>query len=67
MRQINVAYQEFKEGLVALINNSGVPMFMIRDCLELVLTKVAQVADQELTQAKEKEQTEQTDEVEIIE
>lgn len=59
--KINVAYQEFKTKLVDLINNSGVPMFMIQECLELVQTKVSQLAAQELEQAKrEDEESQQT-------
>lgn len=68
MKQINVVYQEFKEGLVNLINNSGVPMFMIRECLELVQARVSALADQELVQAKQKEaedQSEQQQEEEV--
>ena len=64
MRQINVAYQEFKEGLVNLINNSGVPMFMIRECLELVQSRVSALADQELVQAKQKEAEDQSEQKE---
>lgn len=61
MRQINVAYQEFKTGLVNLINNSGVPMFMIRECLELVQARVSALADQELEQARRKEAEEEAE------
>lgn len=64
MKQTNVAYQEFKTGLVNLINNSGVPMFMIRECLELVQARVSALADQELVQAKQKEAEDQSEQKE---
>ena len=55
MRQINVAYQELKEQMVALINNAGVPMFMVQELLELIQNKVTLLAAQELEQARQKE------------
>lgn len=58
MKQINVAYQEFKEGLVQLINTSGLPMFLVAECLTLVQSKVQEVANQQLEQAKKQEREE---------
>ena len=58
MRQINVAYQELKEQMVALINNAGVPMFMVHELLELIQNKVSALAEQELEQARQKEKEE---------
>lgn len=58
MRQINVAYQDLKEQMVALINNAGVPMFMVQELLELIQNKVAVLAAQELEQARQKEKEE---------
>lgn len=55
MKQINVAYQEFKEELVRLINTSGLPMFLVSECLTIVQSKVQEVANQQLEQAKKKE------------
>lgn len=59
---IILAYEKFKNDLVNLVNNSGVPMFMIRECMDLVLTKVAQVADQELARVKEQTVEAETEE-----
>lgn len=58
MRQINVAYQDLKEQMVALINNAGVPMFMVQELLELIQTKVSALAAQELADARQKEMEE---------
>ena len=58
MKQINVAYQEFKEELVRLINTSGLPMFLVAECLTLVQSKVQEVANQQLEQAKKQEREE---------
>lgn len=55
MRQINVAYQDLKEQMVALINNAGVPMFLVQELLELIQNKVTLLAAQELEQARRKE------------
>lgn len=58
MRQINVEYQDLKEQMVALINNAGVPMFMVQELLELIQNKVTLLAAQELEQARQKEKEE---------
>lgn len=58
MKQINVAYQEFKEELIQLINKSGLPMFLVGECLTLVQAKVQEVANQQLEQAKKQEREE---------
>lgn len=55
MRQINIAYQELKENMVKLINEAGVPMFMVQELLELIQNKVTLLAAQELEQARQKE------------
>ena len=58
-KAINVAYQDFKEKLVGLVNESGLPMFMVAECLTLVLDKVQAVANAQLEQArKEAEKSE---------
>ena len=58
MRQINVAYQDLKENMVRLINEAGVPMFMVQELLELIQTKVSALAAQELADARRKEMEE---------
>ena len=58
MRQINIAYQELKENMVKLINEAGVPMFMVQELLELIQTKVSALAAQELADARQKEMEE---------
>lgn len=58
MRQINIAYQELKENMVRLINEAGVPMFMVQELLELIQTKVSALAAQELADARQKEMEE---------
>lgn len=58
MRQINVAYQDLKENMVRLINEAGVPMFMVQELLELIQTKVSALAAQELADARQKEMEE---------
>lgn len=58
MRQINVAYQDLKENMVKLINEAGVPMFMIQELLELIQNKVSALAAQELADARQKEMEE---------
>lgn len=63
-KSINVAYQDFKESLVRLVNESGLPMFLVAECLTLVLDKVQQVANAQLAEERKKEaeaETEQTD------
>ena len=55
-KPINVAYQDFKERLVALVNESGLPMFLVQECLTLVLDKVQAVAAAQLEQARKEEE-----------
>lgn len=61
MRQINIAYQELKENMVKLINEAGVPMFMVQELLELIQNKVTLLAAQELEQARRKEAEEEAE------
>lgn len=58
MKQINVAYQDLKENMVKLINEAGVPMFMVQELLELIQNKVSALAAQELADARQKEMEE---------
>lgn len=55
-KPINLAYADFKEKLVALVNESGLPMFMVAECLSLVLDKVQEVAAAQLEQARKAEE-----------
>ena len=59
-KSINVTYADFKENLVKLVNESGLPMFLVADAITLVLDKVQQVAQAQLAEERKKE-TEQTD------
>lgn len=54
-KSINVAYAEFKEKLVALVNESNLPMFLVGECMTLVLDKVQQVAQAQLAEERKKE------------
>lgn len=58
MKQINVAYQEFKESVVRMINDSGLPMFMVSDALTLIKTTVDEIAKRELAEARKMEAVE---------
>ena len=40
MRPIEILYEEFKNNLVTLINNSGLPPFIISQVLESILHEV---------------------------
>ena len=40
MRPVEVLYEEFKTNLIALVNNSGLPPFIISQVLESVLYEV---------------------------
>lgn len=63
-KSVNVAYADFKENLVQLVNESGLPMFLVAEALTLVLDKVQQVAQAQLAEErkKEAEETEQKNE-----
>ena len=54
-KSVNVAYADFKENLVQLVNESGLPMFLVAECLTLVLDKVQQVANAQLAEERKKE------------
>lgn len=54
-KAINVAYQEFKEKMVGLVNESGLPMFMVAECLTILLDRVNAAANQQLEQARKEE------------
>ena len=60
-KQINVAYADFKEKLVGLVNESGLPMFLVAECLTLVLDRVQAMAAEQLAQARKEEETEPED------
>lgn len=46
-KPITVARQDFMESLVQLINNSGLPAFMIADIFELTLPSLRTQAQQQ--------------------
>ena len=54
-KSINVAYADFKENLVQLVNDSKLPMFMVAECLTLVLDKVQEVANAQLEAERKRE------------
>lgn len=54
-KSIYVSYADFKENLVNLVNDAGLPMFMVAECLTLVLDKVQQVAQAQLAEERKKE------------
>lgn len=54
-KSVNVAYADFKENLVQLVNESGLPMFLVAECLTLVLDKVQAVANAQLAEERKKE------------
>lgn len=47
-----VARQDFFEELAALINNSNLPMFVITDILEKVLSEAKEIAQRQYEQQK---------------
>ena len=54
-KAMNVAYQDFKDKLVELVNESGLPMFMVSEALTMVLGKVNELANRQLEQARAEE------------
>ena len=46
-KPITVIYEDFKQGLTNLINNSGLPAFMIEPILQDYLEEVRMVAKQQ--------------------
>lgn len=60
-KSVNVAYADFKESLVQLVNESGLPMFLVAEALTLVLDKVQQVAQAQLAEERKKEAAEETE------
>lgn len=50
-----LAYTVFKENLVKLINESGLPMFAIADVLELTLTQARNIVLQQAAAAAKEE------------
>ena len=51
-KPITVARQEFTENLVNLVNNSGLPAFVMRSALSQIDTALAQLEAQQLAQDK---------------
>ncbi len=54
-KPINLAYQDFKEKLVELVNGSGLPMCFVADCMTIVLDKVQDAAETQLLNARKEE------------
>ena len=51
-KPIELAVYEFNESLVNLINNSGLPAFIVVQSLQAVLAEVAKIAEQNLQTAR---------------
>lgn len=51
-----LAYTLFKENLVKLINESGLPMFVIADVLELTLAQARNIVMQQAAAAAKEEE-----------
>ena len=52
---IILAYEKFKNDLVNLVNNSGLPMAMMQTVMEQALVQINQAAMQQLAKAKEED------------
>lgn len=52
---IILAYEKFKNDLVDLVNNSGLPMAMMQTVMEQALVQINQAAMQQLAKAKEED------------
>lgn len=55
MRPIEILYEEFKNNLVTLVNNSGLPPFIISQVLESILHEVRNIEKANYEQALESE------------
>ena len=53
---IILAYEKFKNDLINLVNNSGLPMAMMQTVMEQALVQINQAAMQQLAKAKEEEE-----------
>ena len=53
---IILAYEKFKNDLVNLVNNSGLPMAMMQTVMEQALVQINQAAMNQLAKAKEEEE-----------
>lgn len=52
-KPISIRKVEFSQGLANLINNSGLPACMLLDTLQIVMSQVSQLAEQELKTDRE--------------
>lgn len=52
---IILAYEKFKNDLVNLVNNSGLPMAMMQTVMEQALVQINQAAIQQLAKAQEEQ------------
>lgn len=55
MRPIEILYEEFKNNLVSLVNNSGLPPFVISQVLESILHEVRNIEKANYEQALKEE------------
>lgn len=55
MRPVEILYEEFKNNLVTLVNNSGLPPFIISQVLESVLHEVRNIEKANYEQALKEE------------
>lgn len=53
---IILAYEKFKNDLVNLVNNSGLPMAMMQTVMEQALVQINQAAIQQLAKAQYEEE-----------
>lgn len=53
-KPLEIAYEEFVRRLVETVNGSGLPPFVVAQCLRAVLSEVDALAKQHYEQAKEK-------------
>lgn len=53
---IILAYEKFKNDLVNLVNNSGLPMAMMQTVIEQALVQINQAAIQQLAKAQHEEE-----------
>lgn len=61
-KPIELAVSDFNTSLVNLINNSGLPAFIIVQSLQSVLVDVNRIAEENLQKAREDYQKGETDE-----
>lgn len=53
MKPLSVARRDFAAGLTELINNSGLPMFVVEDTMREFMHKVVAIAEEQLRREEE--------------